>query len=189
MNKAQVRNQMKQTLLRVNEAQFRSLSYAASQNVRLHPVYLEASTILCYAAIPHEADPAVLAEYALLDGKRVAYPYCLNKYEMLALEPVGTDAWETGAYGIRTPRPDCSRIMDAAEIDLVLVPGLAFDSRGGRLGRGAGYYDRYLRKNDAFRMGFCLDKQILEQVPMEEHDVPMQALISNSVCYPSICRK
>ncbi len=187
MDKAQVRSQMKQTLLRVSEAQFRPLSYAACQNVRLHPAYLQASTILCYAALPYEADPAALAEYARLDGKRVAYPYCLNKYEMLALEPVGTDAWETGAYGIRTPRPDCSRAVDAGEIDLVLVPGLAFDLRGGRLGRGAGYYDRYLRKTGAFRMGFCLDIQIIEQVPMDEYDMPMQALISNSVCYLSIC--
>ena len=59
-----------------------------------------------------------------------------------------------------------------------MVPGVAFDLCGGRLGYGKGYYDRFLKRTRAFRIGVCFSSQIVESVPMEDHDIPMQGLVS-----------
>lgn len=81
-----------------------------------------------------------------------------------------------GAFGTREPGAGCE---EAGRPDLILVPGLAFDRRGGRLGRGRGYYDRFLaRFPDVPKAGVCLDAQVAERVPCEDHDVRMDWLVT-----------
>jgi len=176
---------MKRMLRGLDAGAFRTLSAAACANVLTHPAYSRAGTLLLYSALPFEADPSVVARQAVHDGKRVAYPYCEEGPErrLAALEPFTEEDWEEGTFGIRTPVPGRSRMVPREEIDLVLVPGLAFDAQGGRLGRGAGYYDRYLADSPAFFMGFCLDMQLMERVPTDAHDVRMDAVLTNSACY------
>ena len=71
-----------------------------------------------------------------------------------------------------------TEFLSCRDLDLVLVPGIAFDLIGGRLGYGRGYYDRFLKKTEGFRVGVCYESQVVDQVPMEAHDIHMQALIS-----------
>lgn len=77
-----------------------------------------------------------------------------------------------GAYGLMEPDETCE-IFDPQKIDLILVPGVAFDRLGHRLGQGAGYYDRFLPGMHAARVGICHDFALLEEVPFQEHDIPM----------------
>ena len=172
----------------VDAASFFTLSEAACRNVIAHPAYTAARTLLLYCAIPFEADPSLVARHAVAHGKRVAYPYCEGGGECLlaALEPQTEVDWEEGAFGIRTPVPARSRRVPKEEIDFILVPGLAFDENGGRLGRGAGYYDRYLIGSSAFLMGFCLDIQLVENVPVDAHDVRMHAVVTDSQILPAL---
>ena len=81
-----------------------------------------------------------------------------------------------GAYGIL--EPSTKRPVAENDIDVIIVPGLAFDRRGGRMGFGAGYYDRLLIKTNAVKIGLCYDFQLMDSVPSEEHDVPMDYIIT-----------
>lgn len=179
---------MKRALRGLDAPSFRAFSEAACSQVLAHPAYAAARTLLLYCALPLEADPVHIAEHAVAHGKRVAYPYCEagSDRRMIALAPNTPTDWEEGAFGIRTPVPAHSRRVPKDEIDLILVPGLAFDACGGRLGRGAGYYDRYLTNVSALLMGFCLDIQLIESVPADMHDVRMDAVVTNSTVFSRI---
>lgn len=186
MEKAQLRAQVRQVLKALTEDRVQALSQKICRRVRKHPAFLSANTVLLYAAMPHEADPRLLAEYATTMGKSVAYPYCVNATQMVAMQPLEANDLEPGAYGILAPVPERSKIIPPEEVDFVLVPGLAFDTRGGRLGRGAGFYDRYLLLTRAFRAGFCFEQQLVRELPMEEHDLFMHAIFTEAGYYPTM---
>ena len=84
-----------------------------------------------------------------------------------------------GAYGLPEPGGDCPEIAPEA-IDVVLVPGTAFDAGGGRIGQGGGYYDRFLPGTRAYRIGVCHDFALLGSVPMQAHDQRMDAVVCPS---------
>ena len=86
-----------------------------------------------------------------------------------------------GKFGIPEPRAEASPAGN--EFDLILVPGLAFDLRGGRLGRGKGYYDRFLAEAHGLRAGVCFDDQIVGDVPLEPHDLRMDFVVTPSSVY------
>lgn len=184
-DKKQLRKQMKQALLALHPDDLQAMSIAACRNALSHERFRKANIILAYAAMPHEADASYLIEEAKKAGKRVAYPYCVpdSGYLLQALEPLDEQSFFWDPYGIKTPDPDRSRHLSPQEIDLILTPGLAFDLHGGRLGRGAGYYDRYFTCTPAFRMGFCLDIQRVDRVPMNSHDCFMNALVTDVICH------
>lgn len=183
-SKQLLRGRMKEALSGLGEARVAELSRLACVQARNHSAFVNAKVLLAYMALPHEADPALLVQAAREAGKRVAFPYCAPNHALLALEPESPDCFKPDAYGILTPIPEQSKEIAPEELDLVVVPGLAFDAYGGRLGRGAGYYDRFLRKTEAFRMGFCLSLQLLQWIPMDRYDCYMHGLITNSRCYP-----
>lgn len=82
-----------------------------------------------------------------------------------------------GAYGILEPGAGCPRV-EPEEIDLIFVPGTAFDVRGHRIGQGGGYYDRYLNRTRAVRVGVCHDFALLSAVPSEAHDARMDIVVT-----------
>ena len=100
-------------------------------------------------------------------------PVCREKGQMDAVRLYAREDLAPGAFGILEPRGE---VVPPEEIDLVLCPGLAFDRRGGRLGYGGGYYDRYLGKVHAFLLGICYTDCIVGAVPTGAHDVFMDAL-------------
>jgi 5-formyltetrahydrofolate cyclo-ligase len=84
-----------------------------------------------------------------------------------------------GAFGILEP-PGSAVSVDPPAFDVILVPGLAFDRSGGRLGRGRGYYDKFLTGASGLKVGVCFDEQIVETIPREIHDIAMDALVTPS---------
>ena len=183
MDKTQLRRQMREMLKSLTEERVRALSDAACSRVMAHPAFFSADTVFLYAAMPNEADPSALASKAASMGKRVAYPYCVNSTQIVAMQPIVPNDLEPGAYGIYAPVPERSIVIPPQEIDFVLVSGLAFDTQGGRLGRGAGYYDRFLSRTAAFRAAFCFELQVLDEVPMDEHDLFMNAVFTDTALY------
>ncbi len=84
-----------------------------------------------------------------------------------------------GPYGIMEPKVSCPA-RPAARMDLIIVPGVAFDKKGGRLGRGGGYYDRLLRKAGKIpKIGLCFREQLVEKIPMKAHDAKMDCVITD----------
>jgi 5-formyltetrahydrofolate cyclo-ligase len=140
-----------------------------------------ARSVLLYAAVRGEIDPGALAAAAWADGKRV----CLPRPDPAAraLQPAPWyegEALVNGPYGIPMP----ARAGAAIDVDVVVVPGLAFDRSGGRLGSGLGFYDRWLAAHpDVWRVGFAYVWQVVEHVPVTAHDVPMQALATPDVLW------
>lgn len=126
--------------------------------------WLAARTIFCYVSIHSEVDTRFLLDAALDAGKRLFVPRCHPARRMDACALDAVTALRTGRYGIPEP-PRGARIAGPEEIDLALVPGLAFDRSGLRIGYGGGYYDRYLAQCPAFRVGLCFPEQVRTDLP------------------------
>ena len=143
----------------------------------------KARTILLYAAFGAEADLASFAEEALRQGKVLAYPVCGEGYSLTAAVP-GPDGWETGLYGIRTPMPERSELLEPEALDLVLVPCTAFDADCRRVGMGKGYYDRYLpRCKNAVKIGIAFEVQRVDRAAVDEHDQRLDAYATERGIY------
>jgi 5-formyltetrahydrofolate cyclo-ligase len=158
----------------------------ASLNERFSslPGYDRARTVLLYAkAFPEELDTSALIEQSLKACKRVVCPRVdrvLQRLRLYQIRDLALDM-EPGTLGIPEPKTDCPEV-DPADVDWVLVPGLAFDLRCYRLGRGAGYYDRLLPR---LRAGvacwaLCYECQIIDTLPIAPHDVPVDGIASST---------
>lgn len=141
--------------------------------LRAWPRYRTAGTVLTYLALGSEPDLAALAD----DPPRFAVPRVLPGVGRLALHAL-EGPLVRHPFGMLEPGPDAPRI-DPEEVDLALVPGLAFDATGGRLGQGAGHYDRLLPRlrPDAPRVGTTHPALVVDALPLEPHDVRMTHLL------------
>jgi 5-formyltetrahydrofolate cyclo-ligase len=141
-----------------------------------------ARTVLLFAPLGDEADVWPLAAEALTAGKAVALPAYdegTGSYVARRIRDVVTDV-TVGRFGVREPRATCPAVTFAA-LDLLLVPGVAFDCVGNRLGRGKGFYDRLLALiPDAVSCGVGFDEQVVPAVPVEPHDVKLHYVLTPS---------
>lgn len=133
-------------------------------------------TVMAYLAFGSEADVADVIDAARRAGGRVVVPRVENR-RIVPVELTDDTALVVSNYGIREP---AGPPIDPAEISLVLVPGVAFDREGRRLGNGAGYYDRFLPtlRPDAVTIGVCLSVQIVDEVPSDPWDVRVGLVMS-----------
>jgi len=131
-----------------------------------------------------EVDTHGLIRISLEQGKRVAVPVVEGKGQLRHAEIEGLEGLVRDAWGLLEPPADHAVwVEEVEEIDLVVVPGLAFDRQGGRLGFGGGYYDRFLGSTSAFRVGLVYDCLLLDEVPMEAHDARIDVVISGMGLY------
>jgi 5-formyltetrahydrofolate cyclo-ligase len=133
-----------------------------------------------YVAMPDEAQTELLISDALKRGKRVYVPLLGEKYgEMSAAGIASLDELVVGKYGLKMPRRNKIIAVAPDAIDVIVVPGVAFDRSGNRLGMGAGYYDRFFPKTRCdVLLGLAWEFQVVEEVPGEVHDVRMQYLLT-----------
>ncbi len=144
--------------------------------------YLNAQRILLYAAVRGEADLCAVAQSALSDGKEVAYPRT-EGHGVMQFYPIRAFSDLTpGAMRIPEP-PETTPLTAFQKTDLMLVPALAFDKDGYRLGWGGGYYDRYLRIFDGVKIGIARDGALLDTLPREAHDMAVDAIITEQKIY------
>ena len=148
------------------------------------PQVARADTILIYHGMGAEPDTARLIGPLLALGKRVALPRCLPGNGMEARSITGAEQLIRHKFGMLEPGEDCP-VVDREEIDLILVPGLAFDRHCRRLGQGGGFYDRYLEGYSGPTVALCRDCFLLEEVPCEPHDRPVDCVAAPcGVFYP-----
>ena len=145
-----------------------------------HTWYQDAERVMLYLSIGHEVDTKRLLAHAFSAGKRVFVPRCLPNGIMDAVEIFGQDDLQTGMYGILEPKSQLPK-GSPHELDLIVVPGVAFDRMKNRLGRGKGYYDRFLEQADhAKTIGICRNDRVFDAVPVDAHDRKMDAVITEN---------
>lgn len=143
-------------------------------------IIAEANTILAYWPLPDEVDICPVIESLLKKNKRILLPEVISDSEMILREHKSNSDLKTGAFDILEPTGNI--FTDYSLIDVILVPGMAFDMKGNRLGRGKGYYDRFLAKVQEtcgtlpHLIGVCFPFQIVEEVPTDKYDHPVNRL-------------
>lgn len=143
------------------------------------PVYQHAQQIACYASTTDEVQTDSLLKHAIDAGKRIALPRRADDesgYRWAWLEP--DDGWREGAYGIREPAHPHAPIDTG--FDLVLIPALAVDLKGHRLGHGRGHIDRLLSEETSPIAALVFAFQICDEIPAEIHDRPVDFIISEN---------
>lgn len=143
------------------------------------PELAEANVVLAHAALPSEIDPTPAIWSLRKRGVRIAYP-CIEAPGVLGLHFVDHELdLVPGPFGLSQPSEHAPRAPHAL-IDAILVPGVAFDEHGSRLGYGGGYYDRLLPqcRPDCIRIGIAFDEQVLGHIPAEEHDQRVDVIIT-----------
>ncbi len=147
------------------------------------PEYATAKTVMFYVDVRDEVRTRQALPEALLSGKRIVVPYCLDgELELFHLESM--DELELGMYRILEPRVELRTIKEKhfqpEDLDLVMVPGVAFDRNGGRTGHGKGYYDKLLQhaRKDAPLVALSFECQLFDEIPTGEHDIFMDKIVT-----------
>ena len=148
------------------------------------PEFQCSTTVLFYASFAGEVETFTMMKQSQTLGKKIALPVIMLKTQTLIpyLANNLEEDLESGPYGIRQPRVSQASPLRLEDIDLAVVPGVAFDRRHHRLGRGGGYYDRLLASlpQETPSIGLAFDFQIVTDLPSQEHDIPVTRVITNA---------
>ncbi|MFH1008434.1 MAG: 5-formyltetrahydrofolate cyclo-ligase [Candidatus Latescibacterota bacterium] len=155
------------------------------------PEYKDARVIHTYVSDKHnEADTWRLMSLALEEGKRILVPVTNVRNRRLDHSEIKSlDELEPSVFGLSEPRAECRRLVGAGEIDLVIVPGVAFDPWGNRIGFGGGYYDRFLSEVQAPKIALAYSFQVLGEIKTDPHDVSMDRLVTEERVYDCRVKK
>ncbi|MGN0459088.1 MAG: 5-formyltetrahydrofolate cyclo-ligase [Eubacterium sp.] len=144
-------------------------------------LYKNAQTVLSYASLKNEIDTDCLISTALKDGKRVCVPLCESKEGIMSFYYINSlDELSVGMFGIREPNAQKCVRAEKFENALIVLPGLAFDLNGNRLGYGKGYYDRFLQIHPLNSVGLCYNSLIVDYIPTDEYDQRVSNIITDS---------
>lgn len=180
LNKNALRALMRERKQQFTQQQLGELSATVVSHMREYLMLMD--NIVAYYSLPDEVCTHQLLDELLAAGKNVYLPKVVSDTEMVLCRYTGRDSLQKGAFGIMEPTGPVMPKEKYNDIKVVLVPGVAFDKENRRLGRGKGYYDRFLssfsQPRCAVFYGVCFDFQRVEAIPADEHDVCMDGLIS-----------
>jgi 5-formyltetrahydrofolate cyclo-ligase len=179
MTKAELRREMRHRLRDLGEGRAEK-SRAVCAAIAAYPAFQQSRTVALYSPLPSEPDLNALWVhrprtfwYPRVVGERIEFVAIENLEDLVAAP---WNPW------VREPALSAGQISSPAEIGLMLVPGLAFTREGARLGRGGGYYDRFLAQlpRETTKLGICFDVQLVDSLPSESHDVTVDGVITES---------
>lgn len=181
-DKNQLRKQIREQGVILDSQQKLGFSRDIINKILTLDKFKEAKCVMSYISIKDEVETSELLKSCLSMGKRLCVPYIdlENKGIMYSVEITDIESQlSVGTYGILEPK-DISKKVEVSEVDFIIIPGIAFDLAKRRLGRGAGYYDRYLEGilPKTVKCALCFDHQIVERVPFEEHDKRMDIILT-----------
>ncbi len=163
-------------------------SLAICRRLLALPHYADAATVLVYMHFRDEVRTADLVTQLLQTDKQIVVPYCVgDELELFRLADLAE--LTEGTWDILEPkkvlRSDVEKRAAPEELDLLAVPGVAFDRSGGRVGHGRGYFDRLLARlrSDALSVGLAFECQLFDQVPMDDHDIPLDMIVTEEAAY------
>ena len=176
MSKKELRQLIRQRKRQFTQQELGELSLAVVGRLSAHKRMAEAQTVMLYCSLPEEEDTYGIIDTLYGEGKTVVLPVVTGEGEMELRVYHGADSLRRGAFDILEPVGE--RFTDYDSIDLAVIPGMAFDDSGQRLGRGKGYYDRFLvNLPHCYKIGMCFDFQRVEHVPCESTDIAVDEVI------------
>ncbi len=174
-DKRKIRQAVRAEIAKLSDEEKKSLSAQIFSELDNSNEVCNASVIALFISLPDEPQTANFIEQLLGKNKRVVVPRIegeeMNFYDI-------SEGVSEGAFGIM--EPIATAPINPSEIDVMIVPGVAFTRQGARLGRGKGFYDKYLSHKDfrAYTIGFCYPSQVVENLPTEEHDKQLDLVIT-----------
>lgn len=179
--KSALRNRLRALLSELTRAQREEAAVEICARLIEQPAWKNARSVLLFASLPDEPNIRPLLHAALDAGKLTVLPRfnaATGGYEAAVVRDLAKDFTE-GKFGILEPGPACA-VADLKRLDLILVPGVAFDWQGHRLGRGKGFYDRLLAEVSGKTCGVGFDQQVVATLPVEPHDVRLNCILTPS---------
>jgi len=176
--KEKLRKEIKEKRRKQSKEENRKKSKEIKERLFRLKEYRDAKTVLFYVSYNGEAFTHEIIKEAL-GNKKVVVPISNKEDKTLSLSVLGSwDDLELGSYDIFEPKKECIREISVDKIDLIIVPGVAFDLSGNRMGHGKGYYDKLLGKTKAITVGLAFKFQLVENIPTELHDKPVDIIIT-----------
>lgn len=179
MNKNDLRKNLQEQLSSISKPYYEHYSYLISQQLYNDEEWKNAKTIGMTISNPPEVDTFQIIRKAWEEGKKVVIPKCYPKERKMAFRKLSYFSQLESVYsGLLEPIETETEEVLKDQIDMLIVPGLAFTVEGYRLGFGGGYYDRYLKDYKGKTISLAFQVQILSSLPIEEHDIPVGKIIS-----------
>lgn len=178
MEKKELRNLIRSRKRQFSSIQLEELSLDILARLSKNVHFQQAQTILAYYSLPDEVNTHLLIERLLKKGKRVLLPVVIDNENMILREYTGQQDLKEGALHIMEPIGKEFPEQAYSQIDVAIIPGMSFDPQGNRLGRGKGYYDKFLQQVPyIYKIGICFDFQKVEHVPSEDTDIIMDEVV------------
>lgn len=173
MNKNALRKEIRSRKKSYSQEQLLEKSESILRKLELHPLFQQASRVMLYASLPDEVQTLAFIE-KWQKTKTVILPTVVGD-DIIPVQSSADAAMQEGDFHILEPQ----NTPYTGDFDLIVVPGMAFDRQGSRLGRGKGFYDRFLAKHPKTpTIGLCFDFQVVEYIPKEPHDIIIGEVIS-----------
>ena len=195
MDKQELRKEIRNRKRQFSQDQLGELSLSAISKLQKHPKVMAAHTLLLYYSLPDEVNTHEWIDELVAEGKRVLLPVVVNDKDMVIREYTGKHDLAEGSFHIMEPIGKLFPVEKYPEIEVAIIPGMSFDDTGHRLGRGKGYYDRFLTKlrgmeenhcerkeadgTEVYKIGICFGFQKLQEIPFESHDILMDEVTTN----------
>ena len=179
MDKKELRQFIRNKKRQYSSSQLEELSLSVLSRLNGNEHLQRAETILMYYSLPDEVNTHAYIDQLLTEGKKILLPEVIDGENMVIREYTGKHDLKEGAFHIMEPIGSLFPEERYQELDLAIIPGMAFDQQGNRLGRGKGYYDRFLQKiPQVYKIGICFPFQLVDEIPTEETDIKMDAIMS-----------
>lgn len=178
---------------RASQADKDRVSQRITDRVTQLPAYESAGCVMWYVDVRDEVRTRHALPEAIESGKKVVIPYCVDG-ELALFHLEAMSELELGMYQILEPLAELREVapkrVDVSELDLILVPGVAFDARGGRTGHGKGYYDKLLEnaKAETPLVALAFECQMFDEIPMQDHDIYMDNVVTEERVYDGVGR-
>ncbi|MBU1077748.1 MAG: 5-formyltetrahydrofolate cyclo-ligase [Spirochaetes bacterium] len=177
MSKNDERQKIKEILRHLDPAEKIKKDEIIFEKIIGSPQFKETRSLFTYVSRRDEVNTTHIIEHTLNRDKAVFIPRVDTDQKKIFVHQIfSLQELQKGAFSIMEPVGEES---DKKEFDLILVPGLAFDSNGNRLGRGGGYFDRFLKEIRGFTIGICYQEQLVKKIPLDEHDIRMDHIITD----------
>ena len=180
--KKQLRRTMQTLEAQLSEKYKRTSSQAIAMHLLAMPEYLASETVFCFVGSSREIDTTEILLHALSSGKRLCVPRCVSRGIMELCQITSLEQLTPGTYGLLEPSADAP-VVQIDDVDFAVLPCTTCNHLGQRLGKGGGYYDRFLSHYRGGSVLLCREKLIRDEIPVEPHDYPIPWVLTERCLY------